>query len=182
MRFIWPVLSLLLAFPAWAQDWRVDRTRSEVRFVIRQMNVPVEGGFGRFNVTAAFDPSKPEAGQFRVEVDVTSLDTGSEEGNTEARRPAWFDAARFPSAQFVSTDIRRDGPGRFTMTGDISVKGKTRPVTVPLVLMPQRAGGWLVSGRFSLKRSDFDIGGGDWNDPAVLANEIEGRFKMLLLP
>lgn len=182
MRIVWPILLALLAFPSWAQDWKVDYAKSEIRFVIKQMNVPVEGGFGRFNVKAAFDPSKPETGQFRVEVDVASIDTGSEEGNGEARRPAWFDAARFPKAQFVSTAIRRDGPGRLTMTGDISVKGKTRSITVPLMLTPQRTGGWLASGRFALKRTDFDIGGGEWNDPTVVANEIDGRFKMLLVP
>lgn len=182
MKMIWPVVLALLAFPAWAQDWKVDHGRSEIRFVIKQMNVPVEGGFGRFSVQAVFDPSKPESGQFRVEIDVASIDTGSEEGNGEAKRPAWFDATRFPKALFVSKAIRRDGAGRFTMTGDMTVKGRTRTLSVPLVLMPQRTGGWLANGRFALKRGDFDIGGGEWADPAVVANEIDGRFKMMLIP
>lgn len=171
-----------LALPAWSQDWKVDYGKSEIRFTIRQMNVPVEGGFKRFQVMAAFDAAKPEQGQFRVEVDVAGIDTGSEEGDGEARRPAWFDAARHPKAVFVSKSIRRDGPGRYTMQGEMTVKGKTRPLVAPLVLAPQRDGGWLASGRFALKRSDFDIGGGEWSDPSVVANEVDGRFKVVLMP
>jgi polyisoprenoid-binding protein YceI len=48
--------------PAWAQDWKVDYGKSEIRFVIKQMNVPVEGGFKRFNVQAKFDAAKPSRG------------------------------------------------------------------------------------------------------------------------
>ena len=182
MRMLWFVLLAVSALPSWAQEWKVDYARSEIRFVIKQMNVPVDGGFGRFTVTPVFDPSRPETGQFRVEVDVASIDTGSEEGNGEARRPAWFDAARYPKARFVSTAIQRDGPGRYTMTGDVTVKGRTKSIAVPLVLVPQKPGGWLASGRFALKRSDFGIGGGEWNDPSVVADDIDGRFKILLLP
>ncbi len=182
MKMLWTVVLALLAYPAWAQDWKVDYGRSEIRFVIKQMNVPVDGGFKRFNVQAVFDPSKPELARFRVEVDVASIDTGSEEGDSEAKRPAWFDAARHPKALFVSKTMRRDGPGRFTMTGDMIVKGRTRSLSVPLVLTPQKDGGWLANGRFALKRTDFDIGGGEWSDPSVAANEIDGRFNMTLIP
>jgi polyisoprenoid-binding protein YceI len=176
------LVCLLLAQPSWAQEWKVDHGKSQIRFVIKQMNVPVEGGFGRFNVRAAFDPNRPETGQFRVDVEVASIDTGSEDGDGEAKRPAWFDVARFPKAHFVSREVRRDAAGRFTMIGDITVKGRARPLAVPLQLTAQREGGWLASGRFSLKRSDFDIGGGEWADPSVVANEVEGRFRILLIP
>jgi polyisoprenoid-binding protein YceI len=182
MKMLWYGVLALFAFPAWAQDWKVDYGRSELRFVIKQMNVPVEGGFGKFAVSAAFDAAKPELGQFRVEVDVASIDTGSEDGNGEVKRPAWFDAARYPKAMFVSKSIRKDGSGRYTLAGDMMVKNHTKSIVVPLVLMPQRDGGWLASGRFTLKRSDFDIGGGEWADPSVVAEAVDGRFKIFLLP
>lgn len=182
MKWFWSLLFVVLASSSWAENLKVDYARSELRFVVKQMNVPVEGGFGRYTVLASFDPLKPETGQFRVEVDMASVDTGSAEGDGEARRPAWFDTAKHPKAVFVSNAIRRDGPGRFTVTGDLTVKGRTRSLAVPLVLQPQRQGGWLANGRFALKRTDFDIGGGEWADPGVVANEVDGRFKILFLP
>jgi polyisoprenoid-binding protein YceI len=176
------LLLAILAMPAWAQDWKVDYGRSEIRFVIKQMNVPVEGGFRRFHVQASFDAAKPEQGQFRVDVDMAGIDTGSEEGDGEVRRPAWLDASRHPKASFVSKSIRRDASGRYTVAGDMIVKGRVRALSAPMLLTPQRDGGWLATGRFALKRSDFDIGGGEWADPSVVANDIDGRFKILLLP
>lgn len=182
MKILWYGVLVLFAFPASAQDWKVDYGRSELRFVIKQMNVPVEGGFGKFAVSAAFDAAKPELGKFRVEVDVASIDTGSEDGNGEVKRPAWFDAARYPKALFVSKSISKDGPGSYTLTGDMMVKSHTKSIAVPLILMPQRDGGWLASGRFALKRTDFDIGGGEWADPSVVAEVVDGRFKIFLRP
>ncbi len=175
-------LLLLLALPAWAQEWKVDYGRSEVRFTIKQMNVPVDGGFGRFLVKADFEAGKPESGRFMVEVDMSSISTGSEEGDGEARRPAWFDVARHPKARFEARKVRRDGPGRFTLLGDLTLKGKSKPFTAALVLTPQKDGGWLAAGRFILKRNDFDIGGGEWADPSVVANEVDGRFRVMLQP
>jgi polyisoprenoid-binding protein YceI len=171
-----------LALPALAQDWKVDYAKSQIAFVIKQMNVPVEGGFSRYNVKATFDAAKPENGSFRVELDIASIDTGSEEGDGEAKRPAWFDTARYPKASFVSKSIRKEAAGRYTVTGDFTLKGRTRSLNVPVVMTPQRAGGWLVSGRAALKRSQFDIGGGDWADPSVVADDLEARFKILLNP
>jgi polyisoprenoid-binding protein YceI len=178
----WLFVLALVALPVTAQDWKVDYGKSQVSFVIKQMNVPVEGGFGRYSVKAAFDPAKPELGSFRVELDVASIETGSEEGNGEAKRPAWFDTKRYPKASFVSKSIRRDAAGRYTVLGDLTIKGRTQPLDVPFLLTPQQAGGWLASGRAALKRSLFDIGGGEWADPAVVADDLEARFKLSLNP
>ncbi len=165
-----------------AKDWQVDFGKSRIGFVIKQMNVPVEGSFGRYSVKATFDPAKPELGLFRVDLDVASIDTGSAEGNDEAKRPAWFDTARYPKASFVSRSIRRDDAGIYTASGDFTLKGRTQSMTVPFILTPQRNGGWLASGRVALKRSQFDIGGGEWADPSVVADDLEARFKILLNP
>jgi len=181
-KFASLVVLLLIATSVWAKDWQVDYSNSQIGFVIKQMNVPVEGGFSRYGVKAVFDPAKPENGLFTVELDIASIDTGSEEGNGEAKRPAWFDTARYPTARFVSKSIRRDAAGRFTVNGELTLKGRTAPLSVPVILTPQRTGGWLVSGRAALKRSQFDIGGGEWADPSVVADDIDARFKLLLKP
>lgn len=176
-------LLCLFAFvvaPAFAQDWKLDPVQSQVRFTIRQMNVPVEGGFKRFGVKASFDPARVEAGRFEVEVDIASIDTGSEEGDGEARRPVWFDAQRYPRATFVSRGIKKEGDGRYTASGDLTIKGKTRPFAAAFELVRGPRGGWVAQGRFPLKRSDFNIGAGEWND--VVADVADVRFKIVLLP
>jgi polyisoprenoid-binding protein YceI len=64
----------------------------------------------------------------------------------------------------------------------LALKGRSKPFAAALTLTPQRDGGWLAAGRFALKRTDFDIGGGEWADPSVVANEVDGRFRILLIP
>ena len=81
MNWILPatVAALLLAFPAAAQQ-KIDPAKSSIRFVTKQMNVPVEGQFKRFDATVAFDPAKPEATKAEFEVDLGSIDLGSDGG------------------------------------------------------------------------------------------------------
>jgi polyisoprenoid-binding protein YceI len=172
-------LAMPLSLSVSAQDWKLDPGKSQVRFVIKQMNVPSEGGFRRFTVQASFDPAKPEAGRFRVEVDTASIDTGSVEGDDEVKRPAWFDVRNHPGATFVAKSVRRDAEGRYTAFGDLSIKGQSRALAAPFTLTRQGSG-WLAQGRFLLKRTAYGIGGGDWAD--VVADDLEVRFILALLP
>jgi polyisoprenoid-binding protein YceI len=76
--------------------------------------------------------------------------------------------------------VRKEANGGYTVQGSMTVKGQTRPFAAPFVLTPQPGGGYLAQGRVTLKRSDYGIGGGDWND--VVADEAEVRYKVLLIP
>lgn len=171
---------MLTSLPAMAQAWWVDYGKSQIRFVIRQMNVPVEGGFKRFSAQARFDPAKVENAEFRIDLDMASIDTGSPDGDDEARRPLWFDMARYPKASFVSKSVARQAEGRFVASGDLTIKGRSRAVVVPFSLVRQTNGAWLAEGKLPVRRKDFGIGGGDWND--VVADQAEARFRIWLMP
>lgn len=176
-----PWLLFLLAFPvvASAQDWKIDPAKSRIGFVIKQMNVPTEGSFKRYAVLARFDAGKPEAGQFRVEVDTASIDTGSEEGDDEVKRPVWFDVKKHPKAGFVAKTMKKEAEGRYTAQGDLTIKGISKPFATAVSLTRQGAG-WVAVGKFPLKRSTWGIGAGDWNE--VVADDLEVRFNLTLLP
>lgn len=180
LRWIILLGSLLVALPAPAQDWKLDTASSWVRFTSRQMNVPMAGGFKRFAASARFDPARPEAGSYRVEVEVASIDTGTAEGDDEVKRPAWFDAARHPRASFTTRHVRRTAQG-FLAQGDMTVKGQTRPAEMAFTLVPQGKG-WRADGRYTLKRSDFGIGGGEWSDPSIVADPVQVEFRLVLTP
>jgi polyisoprenoid-binding protein YceI len=183
MESVMKTLLLLLAciaLPAAAQDWKMDAAQSRLGFSLKQMNVPTDGGFKRFLASATFDPASPESGQFKIDVDVGSIDTGSDEGDSEVKRPVWFDTARYPRATFSSNRVSKEANGTYTAFGTLTIKGQTRPYSAPFSLQRQPGGGYLAQGRFQLKRSDFGIGGGDWDE--VVANDVEVRFKIVLLP
>ena len=153
--------------------------QSEIAFTSRQMGVPVEGRFARFDGELAFDPRRPEATRFVLRIDLGSVVLGTAEVEAELRRPEWFAVATFPQASFVARRVQASGPDRFEVTGTLTIKGRSREITVPVELARDGARG-TATGRFVLRRLDFRIGDGDWNDPALVADEVTVRFRLAL--
>jgi polyisoprenoid-binding protein YceI len=86
---------------------------------------------------------------------------------------------KFPKASFESSAIKAAGPGKFEVSGKLSIKGSVQDVVVPVTL--SQAGPLsTASGSFTLKRLDFKIGEGEWADTAVVANEVTVKFKLAL--
>jgi len=155
--------------------------QSEISFVSKQMGVPVEGRFGRWQAELRFDPRQPQAAQVAITIDTRSIAFGAAETEAGAAKPAWFDSARFPQAQFRSTAVKALDAGRYEVAGSLSLKGQSRELQVPVSLAAGPAPGQATaSGSFTLKRMDFKLGEGEWADLSVVANEVQVRFKLLL--
>ncbi|MFO1318826.1 MAG: YceI family protein [Burkholderiales bacterium] len=159
----------------------VDAARSEITFVSKQMGVPVEGRFKKFTVQLDFDAKKPEVSKAAIEIDIASVDAGSKEANDEVIRKPWFHQAQFPKATFTSTAVKGLGGGKYEVTGNMTLKGRTKAVTAPFTVKAQGAA-QLFEGAFVFNRSDFGIGDGPWNDPETVALDIQVRFKVLAAP
>jgi polyisoprenoid-binding protein YceI len=155
----------------------VDQDKSTITFVSKQMNVPVEGKFGKFSVRLAFDAAKPNEGRVQVELDLASIDTGSEEANDEVKSKEWFDVKNHPTARFVSSAVKSLGPGRYELAGKLTIKGRTRDVVAPFTFKPAGQGA-VFDGAFVLKRLDYAIGEGVWSDTDTVANEVQVKFRI----
>jgi len=152
---------------------------SEIVFVTRQMGVPVEGRFGKFGAQIALDPKKPEAGRVAFTIDTGSARFGSAETDAEVPKPVWLNVAKFPQASFQSTAIKGLGGGRFEVAGQLSIKGSTQPVVVP-VQLTQSGAGSTATGSFVIKRLAFKVGEGEWADTSMVADDVQVRFKLAL--
>jgi polyisoprenoid-binding protein YceI len=151
--------------------------QSSIGFEFRQMGVPVKGGFKRFVTEMAFDPARPEAARARIEIDLASIDAGSREADDESAGKLWFNRSAYPKAVFVSSQVRALGNNRFEMRGTLTLKGKTREMTMPVTYAPGRNAA-TFDGGFVLKRLDFGIGEGMWADVATVANEVQVKFRI----
>lgn len=178
-----PALSLAQAKPAAkaaapaATAPQLLAAQSELTFAAKQMGVPVEGRFKRFEAKLAFDPKKPEAGSVAFQIDLGSATLGAPEFDAELAKPAWFDSKKLPQATFQSTAIKVLGGGKFEITGKLSIKGQSRDLSVPISLH-QAAGTTTATGAFVLKRLEFKIGDGEWADTSMVANEVQVKFKL----
>lgn len=170
----------LLTLPAYSQaPQRILTDRSQIRFAFKQMNVPLEGRFARFDATVSFDPKRPEATKAEFEVDLGSIDLGSSEGETEAKRKPWLNIEAFPKARFVASAVKPLGTGRFEATGPLTIKGNTQSITAPFTLV-EASGGRTVEGSFTVKRLQFRIGDGPWADTDTVADDVIVRFKFVI--
>jgi polyisoprenoid-binding protein YceI len=88
--------------------------------------------------------------------------------------------ARCPQAGFQSTGIRTTGPGRFELTGQLTIKGRTRELTVPVQLAPAAGTNATASGSFTIRRLDFQVGEAEWSDTSLLADDVLARFRLTL--
>lgn len=152
---------------------------SSIAFISKQFGVPVSGKFKKFDADVAFDPKKPEAAKVSFTVDLLSADIGNAETEAELKKPGWFNVAKVPAATFQSSGVKSLGGGKFEFTGKLAIKGISQNVVVP-VTITQRAAKSQVVGSFNLKRLDFKIGDGDWNDVSLVANEVVVNINLSL--
>jgi polyisoprenoid-binding protein YceI len=158
---------------------KIVPAQSEIGFTSRQMGVPVDGKFKKWDAQVAFDPKKPEAGKVGFTIDTGSASFGSPETDAEVPKAAWFNAAKFPQATFQSSAMKAVGGGKFEVAGKLSIKGSTQDVVVPVALT-QAGGVTTASGAFTIKRLDFKIGDGEWADTSMVANDVQVKFKLAL--
>jgi len=161
---------------AWTQ---LDAGKSTLVAISRQMSVPVAGNFTKFDANIDFDPAKPAGGSARLTVDTASYDLGNSTYNDSVRGPAWFDAKAYPQATFVSTAIAPTGPNQYSVSGNLTIKGHTESVAVPVVLTQQGAM-QTFDGTLPIHRLLFGIGTGDWKDTSTVADEVLIKFHIVI--
>ena len=153
--------------------------QSEIAFVSKQMGVPVEGVFKKFDARISFDPKKPEGGNVAFTIDTGSASLGIAETDAELPKPEWFNALRFPLATFQSSALKALSGGKFEVAGKLTIKGNVRDIVVP-VSLTQSGGTSVASGSFTIKRLEFKIGEGEWADTSLVGNDVQVRFKLAL--
>lgn len=171
-------LALCLAIPAIAAALKTDPSKSSVSAVFKQLNVPVEAKFKKFQAQIDFDNAKPETSKANVEIDINSFDLGDPEYNKEVLKKEWFNGAQFPKATFVSSALKPGANGKFDVTGKLTIKGKTADVSFPLTVKKEGAG-QVFEGALPIKRLAFNIGEGEWKDTSMVADEVVIKFRVV---
>jgi len=166
----WSLLSLGLslmaeAMPAQAADtFTVDPVHSSVVFRIKHLNlVHISGRFGQYSGSFAFDDKNPADCKLEMEVKIDSIDTANADRDKHLKADDYFDAAKFPTMRFKATRMKASDATHYEVTGDLTIHGVTKAVTVKLerlgTIKDPRTGkprtGWETS--FTIQRSDFGM-------------------------
>jgi polyisoprenoid-binding protein YceI len=171
---------ILITSPVMALEFKQVQTNdSAVSFGFKQMGVPLDGKFNKFSAQLSFDPTQLAKAQARIDIDLSSIDTGSAEGNEEVVGKKWFNVKDYPTASFVSTGIKALGGNRYQALGKLSIKGRTQDVAAPVTFQSDGKRG-IFEGAFEIKRLDYAIGEGEWTDVSSVANEIQIKFHVVV--
>lgn len=175
---IFGALATLASTSALAQQQLVA-AQSSVEFTAKQMGVPLQGHFKKFDAQLNFDPTKPESSRIRFNVDTGSATMGARETDAELPKATWFNVAKFPQAVFESSSIKALGKGQFQVAGKLTIKGQSQDVQMPVTLTTSGAH-TIASGELPIKRLHFKIGENEWADTSMVADEVRVQFKLAL--
>jgi polyisoprenoid-binding protein YceI len=172
------IIGFAVSASASAQQ-KVIPAQSSIAFTSKQMGVPVDGKFEKFDAQIAFDPKQPAASKIAFSIDIGSAVIGDADTVKELRKSTWFDMAKFPTASFQSTSAKALGGGKFEVVGNLTIKGKSKPIAA-VVQLAQKGDATTVEGNFAMKRLDFSLGDGEWKDVSIVADEVVVKIKLAL--
>ncbi len=111
--------------------YSIDPTHSRIGFVARHaMVTKVRGSFNEFTGTGFFDAADPSQSSMDVTINVASIDTRNADRDAHLRSNDFFDMATYPQIRFVSTGVKVVDEANFQVSGDLTIKGVTKPVTI----------------------------------------------------
>lgn len=170
--------SLCVVCAAQAAEYtRVNTSASQISFTYNQMGSRMYGTFGKFDATLDFDTDDIDSARTTLHIDLNSIDAGSEDANTELVKPGWFNTEKFPEAVFESRRFTQVAERRYLIDGQLTLKGITREVRVPVELKPDSDIG-IFDGDLVLERDEFGLGAGEWAD-TVVSKDIEIKFRVV---
>lgn len=159
------ILAPALLVPASAADYKVDPVHSSVVFRVKHMNASY--AYGRFNAIAgsfAIDAADPARSKFDFTIKTDSIDTANPGRDTHLKNADFFNAKQFPTITFKSKTVASAGKDTYEVTGDLTLHGVTKPITVTVEHtgtgkdMRQNSIAGIES-VFTIKRSDFGMKG-----------------------
>ncbi len=145
------------------------------------MGARVEGGFRKFDTDIHFNPTDLAHSRAKIIIDLNSIDLSSDDSEDEIKGKKWFNVSLFPNAIFQSTAIKGLGNDRYQVEGQLTIKGITRPLSVPMKVKTG-SGSQVAEGDIDLNRLDFKVGEGDWADPESVALNVHVHYKVNLKP
>jgi polyisoprenoid-binding protein YceI len=160
------VLMLILPAAAQMQTWSIDENHSAAQFSVRHLAIStVRGSFNKVSGSVQYDPSNPAKTTIDATIDAASVDTRVEKRDNDLRSPDFFDTAKYPTLTFKSKRVEIGGAGKLKVTGDLTMHGVTKEVTLdvdgPSAPLKDPRGNQRMgaSATTTVNRKDFGVNG-----------------------
>jgi polyisoprenoid-binding protein YceI len=117
------------------ESWTVDKAHSSAEFKVRHFVTNVTGRFKTFDAVINLDRTKPANSSVEFTIDTASIDTGNANRDEHLKSPDFFEVAKFPAITFKSTSIKETSTDVYAVTGDLTMHGVTKRVTLPVTFL-----------------------------------------------
>lgn len=172
--------ALIAATPASAPERFVrDVAHSQLNFVAESRLLSAHGTFNSWDAEILFDAANVEATSLKITIDAASIDTRIERRDAHLKSNDFFAVDSFPQITFVSTFVNNAGEsGRLRITGDLTVRGKTKRITIPARLNFFDAQNQMgrVTGEFTIDRTEFGVSYNSAVNP--IEHEVKVQFDV----
>jgi len=172
------VLGLAAGARAATEAFDIDPVHSSVGFKIRHLVSHVPGSFTNVTGTIKVDRANLEASTVEATIAIDSVNTANDKRDGHLKSPDFFDVAKYATATFKSTAWKKTGENTYDVTGDLTLHGVTKSVTLQTTLLgfgPGMRGGttsgWEITG--TINKSDFGV-----NGPAMLGKALGDEVKL----
>lgn len=170
-----------------AGNWKNDDAHSQLMFTVKHLGISeVSGTFNDFDVDIYADRADFSDAVFELTAKTVSIDTRVDARDNHLKSADFFDVQKYPTMHFKSTSIKKAGKDRYILTGDLTLHGVTKKVTMNLQYYgtvenaqpKKQTAGFQLTGM--LKRSDFAVGNGF--PPPMISDEVhikaDGEFLL----
>lgn len=183
MRKLIICLFLFISFSVMAEVpvWKMVPKESSISFIATQNDAPISGEFKSFTGEIKFDPNQLSASQVNMEVDLASVFTTYQTVADTLKTADWFNVKVFPKAVFKSTQFKKIEEKTYQANGNLTIRNITLPITLTFSLDEFSDKKAHVKGSFSLKRTAFGIGQGEWKDTKEVKDDVQVNFVISVI-
>ncbi len=156
------LLGFLLSSNAYSEPTAraIDHRKSKIGFIAHTTMFDVEGVFEKWDAQVNIDPNDLTQCSFALKVQTASVNTDIEKRDEHLRADDFFASQKYPTAQFKSTSIKVTSPGTLLIAGNLKIRNKTKPLTIPVKYQwkeKENGRALRISGSVSIIRQEFDI-------------------------
>jgi polyisoprenoid-binding protein YceI len=161
-----------------AQTWQIDKAHSDITFTVRHMVITkVRGRFLKWEGALTLDEQDWSKSRVEVSIDAASISTNDEKRDGHLKSADFLDAEKFPQLTFKSTKVAPAGGDKLAVTGDLTIRDVTKPVTISVERLGKAKDPWgktklAFNGRVAIQREEF---GAKWNQALETGGFLVGK-------